>query len=58
MGGMPRNSVARLTDRARNDLNVLKSRKTEIKKIFLYLKRPILTIQITNTEFSFDAFFQ
>ena len=31
LGGLPRNSVVRVNDRARNDLNMLKGRKTVIK---------------------------
>ena len=30
LGGLPRNNVVRVTDRARNDLNMLKGRKTVI----------------------------
>ena len=31
LGGLPRNIVARLTDRARNDLKCVEGRKTQIK---------------------------
>ena len=41
--GMPRNSVARLTDHARNDLNVSKGRNTPIQQTnFLKSKKWIL----------------
>ena len=40
-GKLPRNSVARLTDRARNDLNLLKGRKTEIEPNQIVTRKPV-----------------